>query len=126
MPKRTREAKDSNAAEVGNEREERTTETRKIPPAHYAFKIEYFSLLSTNDITMYETNEFKVGDQKWQLILYPNGDRSRKGEDHMFPYLAVSEANPLKVGWEINATVRFSVVDQIRDEYLAKEGTFVL
>ncbi|KAL3714561.1 hypothetical protein ACJRO7_006475 [Eucalyptus globulus] len=60
-----------------------------------------------------------------QLILYPNGDRSRKGEDHMFPYLAVSEANPLKVGWEINATVRFSVVHQIRDEYLAKEGTFV-
>ncbi|KAK3404294.1 hypothetical protein EUGRSUZ_K00597 [Eucalyptus grandis] len=123
MPKRAREAKDSNAAEVGNEREERTTETRKIPPAHYAFKIEYFSLLSTNEITMYETNEFEVGDQKWQLILYPNGDRSRKGEDHMFLYLAVSEANPLKVGWEINATVRFFVFDPIRDEYLAKEGT---
>ncbi|KAK3404312.1 hypothetical protein EUGRSUZ_K00617 [Eucalyptus grandis] len=45
-----------------------------------------------------------------------------KGEDHVSLYLAVSGANPPKFGWEINATVRFFVFDQIRDEYLAKEG----
>ncbi|KAI3440956.1 uncharacterized protein J3R85_002993 [Psidium guajava] len=144
MPKRKREATDSNAAEGGDEHDgsisllefspkttnkdelvefnEITTETREISPAHYVFKIESFSQLSKNDITMYETNDFKVGDQKWRLILYPNGDKSNKGEDHVSLYLAVSEANPLKVGWEINATVRFFVFDQIRDEYLLKEG----
>ncbi|XP_056162965.1 ubiquitin C-terminal hydrolase 12-like [Syzygium oleosum] len=123
IPKRKRTATDSNAAEVGgDEQDEITTETREILPAHYVLKIESFSQLSRDGITMYETNEFRVGDQKWKLILYPNGDKSKKGEDHVSLYLAVSEANPLKVGWEINATVRFFVFDQIRDEYLVKEG----
>ncbi|XP_048139017.1 uncharacterized protein LOC115756273 isoform X2 [Rhodamnia argentea] len=71
---------------------------------------------------MYETNDFKVGDQKWRLIIYPDGDKSNKGEDHVSLYLAVSEADPLKVDGEINATVRFFVFDQIRDEYLLREG----
>ncbi|XP_056162966.1 uncharacterized protein LOC115689543 [Syzygium oleosum] len=164
MPKGKSEATDSNAAEVGDEHDEITTDSRKILPAHYVFKIESFSLLSKNDITTYETNEFEVGDQKCEdyggsdecsvcgypskdvvklttetlhgymslesdalslckrLVLYPNGDKSKKGEDHLSLYLAVSEANPLKVDWEINATVRFFVFDQIRDEYLVKEG----
>ncbi|KAL3714594.1 hypothetical protein ACJRO7_006497 [Eucalyptus globulus] len=122
MPKRKTEATDSNAAEVGDEHDEITTEIREISPAHYVLKIESFSLLSKSGITMYKTKEFQVGDQKWRLILYPNGDKSMEGEDHVSLYLAVSGANPPKFGWEINATVRFFVFDQIRDEYLAKEG----
>ncbi|XP_030513451.2 ubiquitin C-terminal hydrolase 12-like [Rhodamnia argentea] len=122
MAKRKREATDLNAAEGGDEDDEITTATRDISPAHYVFKIESFSLLSENDITMYETNDFKVGDQTWRLIIYPNGDKSNEGEDHVSLYLTVSEANPLKVGGEINATVRFFVFDQIRDEYLLREG----
>ena len=59
-----------------------------------------------------------------RLILYPSGDE-KEGRRSRVPILAISEANPLKVGWEINATVRFFVFDQIRDEYLVKEGKFV-
>ncbi|XP_056163043.1 ubiquitin C-terminal hydrolase 12-like [Syzygium oleosum] len=99
-----------------------TTEIREVPPAQYVFKIESFSLLSKNNIDVYETNEFEAGDQKWRLILYPKGDKSRNGGDHLSIYLAISKSTPLKVGSEINATVRFFVLDRIRDQYLTKQG----
>ncbi|XP_056163042.1 MATH domain and coiled-coil domain-containing protein At1g31390-like [Syzygium oleosum] len=99
-----------------------TTEIREVSPAHYVFKIESFSLLSKNNIDVYETNEFEAGDEKWRLILYPKGDKSRNGGDHLSIYLAISKSTPLKVGSEINATVRFFVLDRIRDQYLTKQG----
>ncbi|KAI3440953.1 uncharacterized protein J3R85_002989 [Psidium guajava] len=97
-----------------------TTEIRAVSPAHYVFKIESFSLLLKNNIDIYETNDFEAGDQKWRLILYPNGDKSRNGVDHLSIYLDL--VSLLKVGSEINATVRFFVLDKIRDQYLMKQG----
>ncbi|XP_048137890.1 uncharacterized protein LOC115756270 [Rhodamnia argentea] len=78
--------------------------------------------LTTETLHAYKLLEPGVLSLCRRLILYPNGDKSKKGEDHVSLYLALSEANPLKVGWEINATVRFFVFDQIHDEYLLREG----
>ncbi|XP_048137891.1 uncharacterized protein LOC125315863 [Rhodamnia argentea] len=99
-----------------------TTVIRVVSPAHYVFKIESFSLLSKNKVDVYETNDFEAGDQKWRLILHPKGDKNRNGGDHLSIYLAISNKSPLKVGSEINATVRFFVLDRIRNRYLMKEG----
>ncbi|KAF8035734.1 hypothetical protein BT93_C1686 [Corymbia citriodora subsp. variegata] len=96
-------------------------EIRDVVPAHYVLKIKSFSLFAENNMEKYESSEFEAGGYKWKLILYPNGDKSRKGEDHISIYLAISGINPLQLG-PIHVAVRFSLYDQICDRYLTEQG----
>ncbi|KAK3404304.1 hypothetical protein EUGRSUZ_K00608 [Eucalyptus grandis] len=97
-------------------------EIRYVAPAHYELRIESFSLFAKNYKEKYESNEFEAGGYKWKLILYPNGDKSRNGEDHISIYLAVSGTSPFQPGGAIHSTIRFSLYDQICDRYLTKQG----
>ncbi|KAF7848785.1 hypothetical protein BT93_L1568 [Corymbia citriodora subsp. variegata] len=117
MPKRKREATDSNAAEVGGEHAVMSTELRHVAPAHFVLKIKSFSLFAKNNMENYESGKFEAGGYEWKLILYLNGDKSQNGEDHVSLYLAASGTSPFQLGGEIHAAVRFCVYDQTRDVY---------
>ncbi|KAL5716904.1 hypothetical protein ACHQM5_010008 [Ranunculus cassubicifolius] len=91
---------------------------RYAPPTHFTFKVESFSLLSESSIERYESGEFESGGYRWKLILYPNGNKNEKGEDHLSLYLTIVERN-FYPGWEVNAAFRFLLYDKIRDKYLA-------
>ncbi|KAF7848783.1 hypothetical protein BT93_L1566 [Corymbia citriodora subsp. variegata] len=97
-------------------------EIRDVAPAHYVLKIESFSLFAKNNKEKYESNEFEAEGYKWKLILYPNGDESQNGEDHISIYLAVSGSSPFQPGGAIHVAARFSLYDQIRDRYLTDQG----
>ncbi|GFQ08828.1 hypothetical protein PHJA_003026800 [Phtheirospermum japonicum] len=79
-------------------------ETREASPAHFLIKIESFSLLEKHGIDKYETREFKSGEYRWRLIIYPNDHkRGRDGEGYVSVYLAVSDTSALPANWEVNA-----------------------
>ncbi|KAL3714585.1 hypothetical protein ACJRO7_006488 [Eucalyptus globulus] len=99
-----------------------TKEIRDVAPTHYVLKIESFSLFAKNNKLKYESNEFEAGGYKWKLILYPNGDKSRNGEDHISIYLAVSGTSAFQSGGAIHVAVSFSLYDQVRDRYLTEQG----
>ncbi|XP_048139018.1 uncharacterized protein LOC115730483 [Rhodamnia argentea] len=99
-----------------------TKEIRDAAPSHYVLKIKSFSLFTKNNIDKYESSEFEAGGYQWKLILYPNGDKSRNGEDHISIYLAASGTSPFQLGGAIHVAVRFSLYDQICDRYLTKQG----
>ncbi|OIT00846.1 ubiquitin carboxyl-terminal hydrolase 13 [Nicotiana attenuata] len=57
-----------------------------------------------------------------KLIIYPDGDGSEDGYDHISVYLAIAETNSLQAGWEVNATFSFLIFDQIHDKFLVMRG----
>ncbi|KAF7848782.1 hypothetical protein BT93_L1565 [Corymbia citriodora subsp. variegata] len=97
-------------------------EIRDVVPAHYVLKIKSFSSFAKNNTEKYESSEFEAGGYKWKLVLFPNGDKSRNGEDHISVYLAISGTSTLQLGGPIHVAVRFSLYDQICDRYLTEQG----
>ncbi|KAH8513742.1 hypothetical protein H0E87_006854 [Populus deltoides] len=95
-----------------------TRSTRDLPPAHYTFKIENFSLLANAKIDNVESGDFEAGSYKWRLRLYPNGNKKNNGDGHISLYLAFSNSNALPFGWEVNVNFRLFVYNQIQDKYL--------
>ncbi|KAF6136333.1 hypothetical protein GIB67_021908, partial [Kingdonia uniflora] len=104
--------------------------TREIPPLHYNFKIQSFSLLSKNSLrdtiqltlNLEGTNDFAYcvcAHRK--LSLYPNGNAGKNGKDHISLYLLMTDTDSLTSGWEVNVVYRLFLYDQIRDKYLAVE-----
>ncbi|KAL8482877.1 hypothetical protein ACS0TY_025785 [Phlomoides rotata] len=51
-------------------------EIREASPTHFLMKVESFSMLGKNGIHKYESGEFRAGEHKWRLILYPNEDKN--------------------------------------------------
>ncbi|XVF58108.1 hypothetical protein PTKIN_Ptkin07bG0036200 [Pterospermum kingtungense] len=95
--------------------------TRDLPPAHYIFNIESFSLLVDTGVEKYESHEFEVGSYKWSLSLYPNGNLKGNGSGFISLYLQIEGTENFTPTWEVNVNFRFFVHDQIRDKYLAIE-----
>ncbi|WCJ17916.1 TRAF-like family protein [Euphorbia peplus] len=54
-------------------------ELRDLPPTHYLFKIQNFSLLSDAKIHKYESCDFEVSGYKWKLCVYPKKNEESKG-----------------------------------------------
>jgi len=50
-----------------NDQAENTRSIRDLPPAHYAFKIENFSLLSNTKVDSVESGDFEVDSYKWYV-----------------------------------------------------------
>ncbi|XP_010265553.1 PREDICTED: probable inactive serine/threonine-protein kinase fnkC [Nelumbo nucifera] len=90
---------------------------RKEIPAHYTLKIKSFSSLAKS-MEKYVSGDFEAGGYKWKLVLYPNGNKNRNGNDHISLYLAISEANSLPPGWKVNVLLRLFIFDQLQDRYL--------
>ncbi|XP_022773692.1 probable inactive serine/threonine-protein kinase fnkC [Durio zibethinus] len=95
--------------------------TRDLPPAHYLFNIESFSLLVNTGLEKYESHAFEVGGYNWRLSLYPNGNKKSNGFGFISLYLQIEGTENLPRTWEVNASFRFFVLDQIRDKYLTIE-----
>ncbi|XVF79798.1 hypothetical protein PTKIN_Ptkin15bG0018500 [Pterospermum kingtungense] len=96
--------------------------TRDLPPAHYLFQINSFSLLAEEEsIEKYESGLFEAGGYKWKLLLYPKGNKNRNGNGCISLYLQIAETETLPLGWQINVNFKFFVFDQIRDKYLTIE-----
>ncbi|XP_058189027.1 protein RESTRICTED TEV MOVEMENT 3-like isoform X1 [Rhododendron vialii] len=95
---------------------------RKIPPAHYTFKVKSFSLLSQMLLDAkqknFESAVFEASGYKWKLSLYPRGDKERNGEEHISLYLAIADRDNLPLGWEVNVNFKLFVFDQIQDKYI--------
>lgn len=95
-----------------------TRSSRDLPPAHYTYKIENFSLFSWAKIDNVESGDFEVDSYKWRLCLYPDGNKKSNGDGHVSLYLVFSDSNALRFGWEVNVNFRLFIYNQINDKYL--------
>ncbi|KAJ6714710.1 TRAF-LIKE FAMILY PROTEIN [Salix viminalis] len=102
----------------GEDQAEITRSMRDLPPAHYTFKIENFSLLSNSKVDNIESGDFEVGSYKWRLCLHPNGNKKSNGDGHISLYLVFSKANASPIGWEVNVDFKLFVYNQTHDKYL--------
>ncbi|KAF6173473.1 hypothetical protein GIB67_027168 [Kingdonia uniflora] len=107
--------------EVNNIEERVIRSTRELPPFHYNFKIQSFSLLSKNSVVKYDSAVFESGRYKWKLSLYPKGNADKNGNGHISLYLVMTETESLTSGWEVSVVYRLFLYDQIRDKYLTVE-----
>ena len=129
-----------------------TRSTRDLPPAHFSLKIESYSLLSQAVLEKFESCVFEACRHKWwtlmlylrnflfhqinsiclvshlffsrRLYLYPRGKAKIIGTGHISLYLAIAETEKLPLGWEVNASFKFFLFDQIRDMYLTIQGLY--
>ncbi|XP_024027946.1 uncharacterized protein LOC21412198 [Morus notabilis] len=97
---------------------------RDAVPSHHLLKFENFSLLSKASIEKY-SSEFEAGGYKWNLCIYPTGDKNKDGEGHISIYLEMVETSSLRAGWEVNAIFNFFVFDQLRDKYVSPQDVTV-
>ncbi|KAH8513724.1 hypothetical protein H0E87_006838 [Populus deltoides] len=86
-----------------------TRSTRDLPPAHYTFKIENFSLLANAKIDNVESGDY---------VSILTETKKNNGDGHISLYLAFSNSNALPFGWEVNVNFRLFVYNQIQDKYL--------
>ncbi|XP_024023544.1 uncharacterized protein LOC21407845 [Morus notabilis] len=89
-----------------------------VPPAHYTIKLQSFSLLMKNSIDRYASNQFEAGGYKWNLVIYPNGNKCRNVREYISLYLAMAEADSLQTGWEVYAVFRLFILNQNNDNYM--------
>uniref|UniRef100_A0A803LPV1 MATH domain-containing protein n=1 Tax=Chenopodium quinoa TaxID=63459 RepID=A0A803LPV1_CHEQI len=99
----------------------RTFRTRR--PCHFIFEIDnYKQLVESMEIAnlkYFETPDFTVGDEKWSMCIYPNGNKERQGSDYVSLYLKrLKSAGRSK---EANASMKFFILEQNSDEYLVIE-----
>ncbi|KAF6173477.1 hypothetical protein GIB67_027172 [Kingdonia uniflora] len=101
---------------------------RDVPPTHYTFKVELFSVLSNSSIEKYESCDFEAGGYKWKLLMYPKGNKNGKG--YVSLYLEIADMGSLLPGWEVNVIFRFfcliklrTVLDLHRCIYLRPKGS---
>ncbi|KAJ4723409.1 Ubiquitin carboxyl-terminal hydrolase 12 [Melia azedarach] len=86
-----------------------------LPPMHYMIKIQSFSSLANEK---YELGNFEVGRYKWNLVLYPNGNKGKNVKNHISVYLGIANINSLSFGWEAYAIFRLFLLDQNKDIFL--------
>ncbi|XP_050211394.1 uncharacterized protein LOC126661582 [Mercurialis annua] len=83
-----------------------TWKLRSLPPAHYTFKIENFSLLSDAKAECFQ-----------KLSVYPGGNKEKNGDGYISLYLVLSKSNELTFNQEVNVYFKLFVYDYIRDSY---------
>lgn len=106
---------------IGDDMDEVARYISDVPPAHYAVKIESFSLLAKKCVDRFESGEFEAGGYKWKLVLHPLGDKSKNGNDHISLYLAIAGTDSLQPNWEVYVVYRLFLLDQNNDNYLTVE-----
>ncbi|XP_050211398.1 BTB/POZ and MATH domain-containing protein 6-like [Mercurialis annua] len=99
--------------------EEISWKLRSLPPAHYIFKIENFSLLSDIKAESFTSADFEVGGYKWKLSVYPGGNKKKNGDGYISLYLVLSEFNKITFTKEVNVYFKLFVYDYTRDNYWA-------
>lgn len=56
------------------------------------------------------------------LVIYPNGNKSKNVKEHLSFYLSMAETYSLQTGWEVYAVFRLFVLDQNKDNYMIVQG----
>ncbi|KAK7844151.1 ubiquitin carboxyl-terminal hydrolase 12 [Quercus suber] len=100
-----------------------TRTARHFRPTHFLLKIQSYSLLCETGVEKYESGVFEAGGHKWRLSLYPKGNKKMNGTDHISLYLSIVDTEKYSLGWEVYATFKLFVFDQIRDKFLTIPGT---
>nr|POF23398.1 ubiquitin carboxyl-terminal hydrolase 12 [Quercus suber] len=103
-----------------------TRTARHFRPTHFLLKIQSYSLLCETGVEKYESGVFEAWGHKWRLSLYPKGNKKMNGTDHISLYLSIVDTEKYSLGWEVYATFKLFVFDQIRDKFLTipdAEGT---
>ncbi|XP_050209018.1 uncharacterized protein LOC126659726 [Mercurialis annua] len=119
MTGRKRVLEDESTARANqDDNAETSLKPRSLPPAHYIFKIQNFSLLSDAKAECFQSADFEVGGYKWNLSLYPRGNKKRNGDGYISLYLLLSDSNQLTFNQEINVNFKLFIYDYIRDKYL--------
>ncbi|KAM3685442.1 hypothetical protein ACJW31_11G117700 [Castanea mollissima] len=95
-----------------------TRTARHFRPTHFLLKIQSYSLLCETGVEKYESGVFEAGGHKWRLSLYPKGNKKMNGTDHISLYLSIVDTEKYSLGWEVYATFKLFVFDQIRDKFL--------
>ncbi|KAK4838749.1 hypothetical protein QYF36_016136 [Acer negundo] len=96
---------------------------RNALPTHYLFKIESFSLLSKALIVKFCSDDFEAGGYKWKLWIYPIGDNTITGNDHVSINLELLETSSLPSGWEVNVIAIFFIYNHLHNKYFSnKDG----
>ncbi|KAK4838396.1 hypothetical protein QYF36_013434 [Acer negundo] len=96
---------------------------RNAPPSDYLFKIKSFSLLSNASIERFSSDDLEAGGYNWTLWIYPTGNKSRNGKDHISIYLEPAETSSLPAGWEVNVILNFFIFNHLRNKYFSiKDG----
>ncbi|KAL2940664.1 Ubiquitin carboxyl-terminal hydrolase 12, partial [Bienertia sinuspersici] len=92
---------------------------RQQPPEHCVLKIESFSKLQDaifNSRKDYiSSTEFKAGGYNWALSVYPKGNKEG-GAGYLSLYVTLIDK--LDSSTFVDASLRFFIHDQIRDNYL--------
>ncbi|KAK1577535.1 hypothetical protein Q3G72_022595 [Acer saccharum] len=94
---------------------------RNALPIHYLFKIEYFSLLSKSSIVEFCSDVFEAVGYKWKLWIYPTGDNSITGNDHVSINLELLETSSLPSGWEVNVIANFFIYNHLQNKYFSNQ-----
>ncbi|KAK1577035.1 hypothetical protein Q3G72_018572 [Acer saccharum] len=94
---------------------------RNAPPSDYLFKIKSFSLLSKASIERFSSDDFEAGGYNWRLWIYPTGNKSRNGKDHISIYLEPLETSSLPAGWEVNVISNFFIFNHLHNKYFSKK-----
>ncbi|KAL2925652.1 Ubiquitin carboxyl-terminal hydrolase 12 [Bienertia sinuspersici] len=93
---------------------------REQPPQHCILKIDSFSVLqdavSQSCEDHINSTEFEAAGYNWMLTVFPNGNEKENGGGHLS--LCITLIDKLISGTSINASLRFFIYDQIRDNYL--------
>ncbi|KAL5757703.1 hypothetical protein ACOSP7_020314 [Xanthoceras sorbifolium] len=92
---------------------------RNARPSNYLFKIESFSLLSKSSVEEFCSDDFEAGDYKWQLHVYPTGDKSRNVKDNISIYLELVDTESLPTGWEVNVISNFFIFNHLQNKYFS-------
>ena len=58
------------------------------------------------------------------LVVYPNGNKSRNVNEHLSLYLAMASSNRLQKRWEVHAVLRLFILDQNSENYMILQGSF--
>ncbi|OMP00705.1 TRAF-like family protein [Corchorus olitorius] len=98
---------------------------RDIPPAHYTFRIEGFSLLLKSKVEKIESAIFEAGGYKWKLKLFPQGidDEKVKGDWLSLYFWLCDSSTTLPPKGTVYADFKLRVLDQRRDQHVQKSTT---
>ncbi|XP_050210902.1 uncharacterized protein LOC126661146 [Mercurialis annua] len=88
---------ESNARSNEEDNPEISWKLRSLPPSHYIFKIESFSLLSDAKAECFRSADFEVGGYKWKLAVFFLEETSKTKDTYLYIYFCPNPINSLSI-----------------------------
>ncbi|KAK4838133.1 hypothetical protein QYF36_011280 [Acer negundo] len=94
---------------------------RNAPPSHYSITIQSFSLLKASTKKCI-SDDFEAEGYEWNLCIYPSGNKSRNGEDHVSIYLEFVEPDSFSTGFGIAKFINLNMFCNPVNGYLIDDA----